>query len=543
MPATKTKFGLLLFLTQWVVYSEAWFWSWSGTTTRLPQTLEYEGSGSPTGSGELPSEITTKAEGDMVHEGHGTPNIKQTWVLTTEDPQMSTVTPATLRETDDASESVTARIPPQSTSGNGTSTLTALGSDPSRILKNASKIESEVELAVELDSKHGGFSSSGLLPVAENMASLVYEDGAVKQADRRGLDNASGAAFHVKKVGLRLSERVSTIASRVDEEQDLLGTQSESFSSASNKQNVDFASNAFNGNSHKNLKGLLTLILGNGDHTVAKSQGALDATAAHQNILGLQSRNAHRILSTMETSVMTPKPIFGQTKIYNENPKTKVVTIATQPHSGCTLDAPLPLKGKQEFSKASVRAVGIGKGIHAQTENASSISCLVLDAALPFCSSKFGETFAVPNYFNHSSLEEVQALLKEWAWLLESRCHHSLEWFFCLLLVPKCDPATPMLTLPCRSFCEVLLDSCWALLEGQHLPVECHTLPDASHGYQCLSVCNQNGNLWFKMQRAIHFDPVLKPPPPLLPNCLVFPSHLNAVNFQQIINSIQNNCL
>ncbi|KAF0026136.1 hypothetical protein F2P81_020873 [Scophthalmus maximus] len=79
--------------------------------------------------------------------------------------------------------------------------------------------------------------------------------------------------------------------------------------------------------------------------------------------------------------------------------------------------------------------------------------------------------------------------MNKWAWLLNSHCHHSLEWFFCLLLVPKCGSPG---ALPCRSFCEVLQDSCWALLDEGHLPVECHTLPeDEDDGYQCLSVSNQ----------------------------------------------------
>lgn len=142
--------------------------------------------------------------------------------------------------------------------------------------------------------------------------------------------------------------------------------------------------------------------------------------------------------------------------------------------------------------------------IDSQTEigqppfDAESPKCLFVDIALPFCSSSFGESFAVPNYLNQTSVEEVQVLLNEWAWLLKSNCHHSLEWFFCLLLVPKCGSLAPPL-LPCRSFCEVLRDSCWTLLDEGRLPVECHTLPDEEDdGYQCLSVSNQKGNHWFE---------------------------------------------
>uniref|UniRef100_A0A3P9CGE2 Collagen alpha-1(XVIII) chain n=1 Tax=Maylandia zebra TaxID=106582 RepID=A0A3P9CGE2_9CICH len=124
--------------------------------------------------------------------------------------------------------------------------------------------------------------------------------------------------------------------------------------------------------------------------------------------------------------------------------------------------------------------------------DAESPQCLLLDTALPFCSSMAGQWFVVPNYFNQSSVEEIQALLNEWAWLLNSQCHHSVEWFFCLLLVPKCGSLAPLPVLPCQSFCEVLRDSCWTLLDEGRLPVECHTLPDEEEdGYQCLSVSNQ----------------------------------------------------
>ncbi|TKS67622.1 Collagen alpha-1(XVIII) chain [Collichthys lucidus] len=71
-----------------------------------------------------------------------------------------------------------------------------------------------------------------------------------------------------------------------------------------------------------------------------------------------------------------------------------------------------------------------------------------------------GEQFVVPNYLNQSTVEEVQC-------------------------------GSPV-SLPCRSFCEVLRDSCWTLLDEGRLPVECHTLPDEEDdGYQCLSVRNR----------------------------------------------------
>ncbi|XP_056144842.1 collagen type XVIII alpha 1 chain a [Lampris incognitus] len=135
--------------------------------------------------------------------------------------------------------------------------------------------------------------------------------------------------------------------------------------------------------------------------------------------------------------------------------------------------------------------------------------CLSLDTTLPFCSSMGRRSFAVPNYLNQTSIEEVQAHLNEWAWLLRSRCHHSLEWFFCLLLVPKCSPPGLPPAIPCRSFCEVLRDSCWTLLNEGHLPVECHTLPDEKDdGYQCLSVSNQ------KAENGVSLLQLIGDPPP-----------------------------
>ncbi len=48
--------------------------------------------------------------------------------------------------------------------------------------------------------------------------------------------------------------------------------------------------------------------------------------------------------------------------------------------------------------------------------------------------------------------------------------------------------------LPCRTFCEVLLDSCWTLLQESGLPVACHTLPEGPEPSQsCLTVSNHKG--------------------------------------------------
>lgn len=99
---------------------------------------------------------------------------------------------------------------------------------------------------------------------------------------------------------------------------------------------------------------------------------------------------------------------------------------------------------------------------------AQSPRCLLVDPALPFCSSVAGKSFVVPNHLNQTSTDQIQALLKDRAWLLTSNWHRHLEKFFCLLLLPKYG--SPMTVLPCRSFCEDLRDSCWMLLDGDASP-------------------------------------------------------------------------
>ncbi|KAJ8253112.1 hypothetical protein GJAV_G00209260 [Gymnothorax javanicus] len=135
--------------------------------------------------------------------------------------------------------------------------------------------------------------------------------------------------------------------------------------------------------------------------------------------------------------------------------------------------------------------------------------CLPLDSDLPFCTGAGQENFTVPNFLNQSRADEVRAVLREWAWLLESRCHPSLEWFYCLLLAPRCTaPGSPAPLPPCRSACESLRDSCWDVLRHGRLVAACHSLPDPQHqssqcqslpnldhqASPCLSVSNQKGH-------------------------------------------------
>lgn len=129
--------------------------------------------------------------------------------------------------------------------------------------------------------------------------------------------------------------------------------------------------------------------------------------------------------------------------------------------------------------------------------NVSDPTCLPVPSDWPICSGKRPKFFTLPNFFNHTSVEEVGAVLQEWAWLTRAGCHHSAEWFLCLLLAPRCSsPAAPA-HLPCRSFCLVLQDSCWASLENGRLPVDCHLLPESEQEASypsCVSVSNWKGN-------------------------------------------------
>lgn len=119
----------------------------------------------------------------------------------------------------------------------------------------------------------------------------------------------------------------------------------------------------------------------------------------------------------------------------------------------------------------------------------NSTACLPVPSHWAIC--KKPTLFTLPNLLNHTSVEEVGAVLQQWAWLTRAGCHHSVEWFLCLLLAPRCPAPSVPQHLPCRSFCHVLQDSCWASLESGRLPVECHLLPEQA---PCVSVSNWKGN-------------------------------------------------
>lgn len=124
----------------------------------------------------------------------------------------------------------------------------------------------------------------------------------------------------------------------------------------------------------------------------------------------------------------------------------------------------------------------------------SPVPCFPVPADWPICSAERSGSLTLPNLLNHTSVDEVGAVLAEWVWLAEKGCHPSAERFLCLLLVPGCPGQAPP---PCRSFCQTLQDSCWASLEKGRLPVACHHLPDAVPEHSrptCVSVSNWKGN-------------------------------------------------
>lgn len=115
--------------------------------------------------------------------------------------------------------------------------------------------------------------------------------------------------------------------------------------------------------------------------------------------------------------------------------------------------------------------------------------CLPVPTNLPFCHKLGIETFMLPNYLNHTSVLEVEAALHDWEGLLKSHCHRYLEWFFCLLLVPRCNTSSSVPPpVPCRGYCKALQDACWDLVEGAGLPVSCDALPEDDSGDSCVYI-------------------------------------------------------
>lgn len=556
MSKMKTQVGVLFLLTLWVVTSDAWFWSWTGTTTLAP-TMDNEGSGSPVGSGEPPSESTARVGAEIIDEGHGIQKVLQTSEETTEAPRMTTTTQS---QNGHASEKETAGISSQKHKpGNGTSSLKgneSEGSDHLKFTGNVSRPGTKLDSKLVSDTGAGhwsasspGFrSKSGFGTGRETTwRSEKSKQGEVMPTDHRRVDGEGSLVSQAKEQNLMSHNASWIIHKRRDNghnpgsnkiEQNLdFPVKTHTNIRENRKHNISSRWNENNFNltySHKNSTqgDLITPVknIKSSDHqSVEVTQlSAGESTTKHKTIPNplFQTTPA---LFTRKTLILTqpptsvPKLFYSQLSIANKKAETTAVPIIGQPqvlheassafqsiltNQNVHISNNTQIVSESEPSPATLisqTAVGRLAAAKSHIELAkpaqvvASPQCLLLDTALPFCSSMVGEWFVVPNYLNQTTVEEVQVLLNDWTWLLKSRCHHSLEWFFCLLLVPKCGSVVQLPVLPCRSFCEVLRDSCWTLLDEGRLPVECHTLPDKEDdGYQCLSISNQKGNDWFK---------------------------------------------
>lgn len=434
--------AVCLLLAFWVMGSDAWFWSWSDTTTLAP-AVDSEGSGSPVGSGEGPLEnIATVGLEEIFEETHRVQKIVQILDETTVAPQPTTTEAP---KTAPAPGSITEP-------GNGTSSQKGTGSS----------------------------EASGLLTFAGNMSGLgAGHESKLLSDTGAGVWSDSGSGSGSESgVGIRpgtswASAPEIEIFERSEQDENMEVDHTDSEVSQANGVRLD------------------------PQETSWLAHHKMYQLPAGESTAGQQTSPSQTAPATSSTAA-TPEDLSSQPQVVAA--KHRVVT------SKMTITENAPQKSLTEVEpsrSSQFTTVALGRrepaGGHQEpgepTALAESPQCLLLESSLPFCSSMYGQQFAVPNYLNQSSVEEVRALLHDWAWLLNTKCHRSLEWFFCLLSLPKCGAAVRM---PCRSFCEVLKDSCWTLLDQGHLPVECQALPEEEDGYRCLSVSNQKGNSWFK---------------------------------------------
>lgn len=523
----RMQLGVLLFLVQWVVYSDAWFWSWTGTTTLAP-AVDNEGSGSPAGSGEPPPpESIARVGAEIIDERHGIQKIVETLDETTEAPRLTT---SIQLETHRASEKKTAGISSHiQKPGNGASSLKGVGSEGSVHVGFTGDVSGpgfglESDLASDtgsgLWSGSGFWSESGFATGPEVSWGSGFETQGFSEENQyveviptgfRGLESEDTVGSQTNEIKLKFQKSVWINRNEIDEGQYLGSTKPE--------QNLDIFVESPDNIVRITKDNQLVEV----NQLPASESAAKQEALTKQELHTRQPSNASWALSTTQTPTKTPEMIITQ-QTASKKPDTTSVPIATQPqvpseasetrekevtsHTVQILNASQTSVSEHQPSQAtpiSKTAEGTWATAESHTELikpalvVESPKCLLIDADLPFCTDMIGERFAVPNYLNQSSLQEVQVILNDWAWLLRSNCHHSLEWFFCLLLVPKCSSLVQKSMLPCRSFCEVLRDSCWTILDEGRLPVECHILPDEEEdGYQCLSVSNQKGNNWFK---------------------------------------------
>lgn len=473
-----------------VVSTDAWFWSWTGTTTLAPTPAgDTEGSGSPAGSGDPPVESFAKLGAEIIDEGHGFQNIVQTWSETTVAPVLTTTMQL---QSDNGSETEPAGISsPISEPGNGTSLFKGYGSGTG----NVSKLKPETDSESRSES---GFGSGYETNWESGIETVVFpkknqQEGLVS-ADYQELDNRSRVMSQEDEQKLK-SQRTFRITHTI---KDNSGSTETTTTSKNNLGNAFLKENSSRGDELVLIKSnqsgdTLQLIQNNQAGEISQVAGgglaAEEEVLRNQVLEGSPGLVVRQMLSPNQTKSSTSKTTISylQTahKKSDDSWGVRVFLPSANPQRVTT--------SPEDHIQTHLNQTAEGSG-----EQGGSPKCWLLATALPFCSSMTGDAILLPNYLNHSTVAEVRALLHSWAWLLKSRCHHSLEWFFCLLLAPKCGSLV-VPPLPCRSFCEVLKDSCWTLLDEGRLPVECHSLPDEEDdGYRCLSVSNQKGKRWLK---------------------------------------------
>lgn len=512
MVMMRIQFGLVILLAQWVVHSDAWLWSWTDTATSAP-AVDPEGSGSPAGSGEPPSETIAKIGEEIIDEGHQMEKAVQTLDQTPEALKLNTVVSTTEPENEHESENfATGMSSHTSKPGNATSSpISSEGSENSTFTGNVTRLRSDFGSESASDN---GSATGTETSWRSRFGTHKAQKGAVTTTTRSELDGrVSGDEDHSlgsTKSGQSLESTNNTRGNG---------------NSSSSSNAIDFKLTIY---SHESQEDLLTPNVSNNslrtievskDHQQVKVTHLLSGKfMANQELVSNQALQSSKapLASQVLSTTKSPQISKRQPQIDSKSPDTTLKSIDFQPNKSLIIsqktghipDATQSTISGRKLNQAILfsQTVAVSEPttikqpeVGRPALDAESPQCLLLDTALPFCSSMAGQRFAVPNYFNQSSVEEIQALLNEWAWLLNSQCHHSVEWFFCLLLVPKCGSLAPLPVLPCQSFCEVLRDSCWTLLDEGRLPVECHTLPDEEEdGYQCLSVSNQKGNYWLK---------------------------------------------
>lgn len=542
MSKMRTQVGVLFLLTLWVVTSDAWFWPWTGTTTLAP-TVDNEGSGSPVGSGEPPSESIARVGAEIIDEGHGIQKVLQTSEETTEAPRMTTTTQL---QNGHASEKETAGISSHKHKpGNGTSSFKSNESEGSDNLRLDSEVVADTGAGDWSASSSDFRSKSGFGTGPET--TWRYEKSKQREVmptDHKRMGRKGSVVSQAKEQNLMSPNASWIIHNRRDNghnpgklEQNLdFSVKGHTNIRENRKHNISSRWNVNDFNlkkfSHENSNqgDLITMAKSTtpaDNQPVKVTQLPAGESTAKEKTLPNQSFQTTPALFTRKTLILTqpptsaPKLFYSQLLTASKKADTTAAPIIGQPQvlrqASSTLQSTVTNQTVQisndtqivtesEPSPATlITQTAVGRLAAAKNHTAKSAlvvasqQCLLLDTAFPFCSSMVGERFVVPNYLNQTTVEEVQVLLNDWAWLLKSQCHHSLEWFFCLLLVPKCGSMVQLPVLPCRSFCEVLRDSCWTLLDEGRLPVECHTLPDEEDdGYHCLSISNQKGNDWFK---------------------------------------------